>query len=407
MLSKHRWWAVVAAALSIFLVSADMTIVALALPAIAHHFQLADQLASAVPLAYSIPMTLFILPLGNLINRFRLLALFLLAVLGFSLSSVICGLAPNVLLFFIGRVLQGSFGALIAPLAIAVAAVVVAPHERGRAMGIIGAIAALGGVAGPAIGGLLLASWGWSAIFFVNVPVSVIAALLALSSLRGVSLGSRESESGFRQMSMLLRRPSFLWALLSLLSTVMVGGALFYLLPFDLSSVQQLAPASAGLVLLCLPLGMTVMGPVGGYFTDRYGVKPPIIASTVLLLIAGSILALSVQQPTSALDLAWRLLLVGLSLGLFDGPNQTLLVSIGSKETVGAASALSQLGRNLGFIGGPLLVSISWIWLSHSPTQMVGGMLIVVGLSLLSLLLACLSIQGKVPAISAEKGMVR
>src|SRR5438105_9774447 len=270
---ERRWLAVSAIGLSLFLSALDATIVALALPPIANHFQLSDSLASAVTLGYAIPLTVLILPSGDLVGRFRVLPTFLLAVLGFGLGSIICGLASDFALLLVGRVVQGCFGALIATQGIAVAAAVVSPGERGSAMGLIGALAPLGGVAGPGIGGLLLARFGWSSIFFVNLPACLLAALLGIFSLRGVRLGDRQSGNAYRQMVGLLRRPPFLWGLLAFFCSVTVGAALYYLLPFDLSAVQRIAPAQAGVILLCVPLGMGGMGILGGYLTDRYGAR--------------------------------------------------------------------------------------------------------------------------------------
>src|SRR5437763_13296001 len=201
---ERRWLAVVAVGLSIFLSALDATIVALALPPIAQHFQLSDSLASTVTLSYAIPLTVLILPCGDLVSRFRTLPLFLVAVLGFGLGSLTCGLASNFPLLLLGRVIQGGFGALIATQGIAVAAAVVSPAERGRAMGLIGSLAPLGGVAGPGIGGLLLSRFGWSSIFFVDVPFCLLAALLGTFTLRGVRLGDRQF-SAYYQMAGLLR----------------------------------------------------------------------------------------------------------------------------------------------------------------------------------------------------------
>src|SRR2546430_16364835 len=212
---ERRWLAVTAIGLSLFLSALDATIVALALPPIAHHFQLSDSLVSVVTLSYAIPLTLLILPAGDLIGRFRVLPTFLVAVLGFGLGSIICGLASSFSLLLVGRVVQGCFGAVIATQGIAVAAAVVSSGERGRAMGIVGVLAPLGGVAGPGIGGLLLANFGWPSVFFVNVPFCLLAALLGLFSLRGVRLGGRPPGGAYRPTAGLLRPPSFPWGLLA------------------------------------------------------------------------------------------------------------------------------------------------------------------------------------------------
>jgi MFS transporter, DHA2 family, multidrug resistance protein len=401
---KRRWLAVIALGLSLFLSALDATIVALALPPIAHHFQLSDSLASAVTLSYAIPLTLLILPSGDLVSRFRTLPTFLIAVLGFGLGSLTCGLASNFALLLVGRVVQGCFGALIATQGIAVAAAVVSPGERGRAMGLIGALAPLGGVAGPGIGGLLLAHFGWSSIFFVNVPVCLLVALLGIFSLRGVRLGDRRSDSAYGRMGQLLRRPPFLWGLLAFFCSVTVGGALYYLLPFDMSAIQHISPSLAGVILLCVPLGMGVMGILGGSLTDRYGARPFILLGSGLLLVGLLLLTLIVQAPTSALDLAWRLLLVGMGIGLFTGPNQTLLMSIGARETMGAASALSNLGSRLASVCASLALGLTWTFLANESAQMVVGILVIDGVAVLNLLFAWLSLQRRPQDTSTEQG---
>jgi DHA2 family multidrug resistance protein-like MFS transporter len=398
---ERRWLAVVALGLSLFLSALDGTIVALALPAIARHFQLSDSLASAVTLSYAIPLTLLILPSGDLVGRFRTLPTFLISVVGFGLGSLICGLVPNFALLLVGRVVQGCFGAVIATQAIAVAAAVVLPGERGRAMGLIGALAPLGGVAGPGIGGLLLASSGWSAIFFVNVPVCLLAALLGLFSLRDVRL--LRSGSAYRQMGGLLRRPPFLWGLLAFFCSVTIGSALYFLFPFDLSNVQHIAPAHAGVILLCVPLGMGLMGILGGYLTDRYGAQPFILTGSGLLLVGLILLTLVVQSPTAEFDLAWRLLLTGIGIGLFSGPNQTRLMSVGARETMGAASALSNLVSRLATVCGPLGVGLVWTFLASESAQMIVGILLIDGFAVLNLLFAWLSIQRRARGVSTEE----
>jgi predicted MFS family arabinose efflux permease len=229
-----------------------------------------------VTLSYTIPILLLILPCGDIMNRFRTLPLFLIAVLGFGVGSSICGLATSFPFLLVGRVIQGCFAALITTQGIAVAAAVVAPHERGRAMGIVGSLAPLGGVAGPGIGGLLLAHWSWSVVFLVNIPICLLTALLGLLSLRNMSLVKQRSgsASGFRQMGALLRRSSFLLGLLGFLCSVTIASSLYYLFPFDLSNVQHFTPSTAGLLLLCMPLGMGIVGLLGGFLTDRYGARP-------------------------------------------------------------------------------------------------------------------------------------
>ena len=198
-------------------------------------------------------------------------------------------------------------------------------------------------------------------------------------------------------------RPQFLWGLLAFFCSVTVGGALYYLLPFDMSNVQHIVPAQAGVILLCVPLGMGVMGILGGYLTDRYGAKPFVLTGSGLLLAGLLLLTLIVQSPTSELDLAWRLLLIGMGIGLFTSPNQTRLMSVGAPETMGAASALSNLVARLGTVCGPLLVGLVWTFLASESAQMGVGILLIDGFAVLNLLFAWLSIQRRARGVSKEE----
>ena len=170
-----------------------------------------------------------------------------------------------------------------------------------------------------------------------------------------------------------------------------------------MSNVQHIVPAQAGVILLCVPLGMGVMGILGGYLTDRYGAKPFVLTGSGLLLAGLLLLTLIVQSPTSELDLAWRLLLIGMGIGLFTSPNQTRLMSVGARETMGAASALSNLVARLGTVCGPLLVGLVWTFLASESAQMGVGILLIDGFAVLNLLFAWLSIQRRARGVSKEE----
>jgi MFS family permease len=393
-LSPKRWVAVAAVGLSIFLSALDATIVALASPIIARQLHLSDSLASAIFLAYSVPLTLLILPSAELMRRYRTLPIFLVAVVGFCLGSIICGLAPTLAVLLVGRIVQGSFAALLATQGIAVAASVVSPTERGRAMGLVGSLAPLGAVAGPGIGGLLLTRLDWHVIFFVNVPIGAAAALLGLVSLRGVGL-AKAAQSGFHQIPWLLRRPQFVWGLLGFLASTTVAAGLYFLFPFDLTGIQRFGSAIAGLLLLCVPLGMGVMGIVGGYLTDRFGARRFTLIGSSLVLLGLLLLGPVLVQPVAALNCAWRLLLIGAGIGLFTGPNQTLLMSAGPRETIGTASALSNLSARLGSVIGPLALGILWALLPGMSRQMVAGVTALTLLAAFTLLAAWMASKKK------------
>ena len=113
------------------------------------------------------------------------------------------------------------------------------------------------------------------------------------------------------------------------------------------------------------------------------------ISRLVVPGVAGLILlSLVLAHPTSVLDCTCRLALIGIGMGLFNGPNQTLLMSVGTRETMGAASALSNLSARLGSVIGPLLLGILWSFLPDLALQMNSGGLVLVVLAALSVFCA-------------------
>ena len=127
-------------------------------------------------------------------------------------------------------------------------------------------------------------------------------------------------------MTGLVKRPAFLAGLIAFLLGVTTSVVLYYMLPFDLVSIQDLGPSLAGSVLLLVPFGMMMMGVVGGYLTDKYNPKPLILCGTILLVLGVLSLSPVVASRTSVLDLSWRLLLLGGGIGLFSSPNSTMLI---------------------------------------------------------------------------------
>jgi DHA2 family multidrug resistance protein-like MFS transporter len=321
------------------------------------------------------------------VKRYPTLPTFAASVLGFGLSSVVCGLAPSITILLAGRVVQGVFAALIGTQGFAVAGAIVSPKERGRAMGVLGTIAPLGGVAGPGVGGLLLSTFGWPSIFFVNVPVCLLAAILGSISLRGLRLlkWGVAQKSVYAQMVGLLKHRSFAASLFAFFFSVTASVSLYYMIPFDIGGIQGLAPAFSGAVLLSVPLGMMVMGMLGGYLTDSYGPRLFMLMGAVLFLLGAASLSIAVSSRTSELDLIWRLLLIGCGIGLFSSPTSTIIMGFGGREAMAAASSLTNLAARLGTVVGSVAIGIAWTFTSGIAAQVAVAMLIVDALALSTL----------------------
>jgi len=170
----------VAAILGTTVVTVDSTVVNVALPAIADDLGggLAGQQWTSN--AYLLTLSSLLLVAGSLGDLFGARRVFALGVIGFGVTSVFCALAPTVELLVAARALQGVFGALLTPSALAVIVATFPPDERGRAVGAWTAWGGIGTVLGPLIGGQLVDSASWRWIFAINVPIVLITLFLVL-----------------------------------------------------------------------------------------------------------------------------------------------------------------------------------------------------------------------------------
>lgn len=405
----NRWWAVVAAGLSVFMATVDMSIVSVALPTFGETFTVPPSTVQWVVLAYSLPMVALMLPAGRWADAVDKRGAFVLAVLGFAAASAAAGFSPSLKWLLGARLVQGMFGSLMSALVPAIAAAAVPPQQRGRAMGVIGALGPLGSITGPGLGGLLISIFGWRSIFFVNIPAGLLVAIIGASAIsaQGVLTMPRGSWAveaavlgagalalfaalhqaalggamnpvvlalfGIAILAVVVwrRRPeamvvSELYSVrefrgavgaLTLLATV--GGTLYYLLPFFLQEVLHTPPREIGFTVLTLPLAMGGVAPLGGYLADRWDNRPTALLGALWGAI-GLLFLLPLDPDWHPGDVVWRLGVIGLGMGLFAGPNQSAIMGSAPARLAGTAGALSGLARNLGFAFGPALATAVW-----------------------------------------------
>ena len=173
------WPALWSLIIGFFMILIDTTIVSVANPAILRglHTDIDSVIwvTSAYLLAFAVPLLIT----GRLGDRFGPKNLYLIGLVIFTLSSAWCGFADSVGLLIAARVVQGVGGALMSPQTMAVITRIFPPERRGQALGLWGATAGVATLVGPILGGLLVDGFGWEWIFFVNVPIGVVAFVLA------------------------------------------------------------------------------------------------------------------------------------------------------------------------------------------------------------------------------------
>ena len=421
--TPSKWTIFSLVATGSFMSTLDSSIVNVALPNLMG--ELGTNLATIewVVLVYLIAFTSLILSFGRLsdiIGRRRIL---ICGHLLFSGASLLCALSSGVGMLIFARALQGAGGAMIMSCSQALIVDAFPLQQRAKALGGIGTVVAAGLTSGPAIGGFVLTHFSWWMIFAINVPVGLVAAILASRILKGTPADTRRDEpfdlagglyiaTGFGALFVALTH-AFQWGYLSVpvvgltifsllffwlfarhelrathpilapallvepqfflpvLSSVSLYTALFtmvFLMPFYLIFPMGYSEAQAGSVMMIPFALLFVVPPFSGALADRMGSRTLCVVGMATLAIALALLAWPKSTLTFS-QIALRLGLLGFGVALFLPPNNTTIMGTVPPETRGVASSMVGAARNLGMVLG---VAIAGAIFNHTFTKLSG-----------------------------------
>jgi len=427
-------WALASLSLSMLLPSLGTSIANVGLPAMAQAFSATFQEVQWVVLAYLLAITCLIVSvgrLGDLIGRRRLL---LAGIFLFTLASALCGLAPTLWLLIAARAAQGLGAAIMLALTMAFVSETVPKERTGSAMGLLGAMSAIGTTLGPSLGGLLIGAFGWPSIFFVNVPLGAVTLLLVRRFLPVDRPIVKTDRPGFDHLGTLLLavtlaafalamttgRNSFGLVNVALLCTSGLGVGLFAVVearapsplmrlamfrapalsagfamsilvttvvmatlvvgPFYLASALALDPARAGLVMSTGPLAAALASVPAGRFVDRFGAHRMTFAGLMAMAAGSSILPLMAVRFGAAGYIA-PLIVITAGYAVFQAANNTAVMADLRADQRGLISGMLNLARNLGLITGASLMGTVFALgaattsgVSASPAAVAGGM---------------------------------
>ncbi|MGN6425963.1 MAG: DHA2 family efflux MFS transporter permease subunit [Leifsonia sp.] len=398
------WLAIVAASLPMFMATLDNLVVTSALPVIARDLSASIEELQWVVNAYTLSFATLMLMAVGLGDRFGRRTVFLGGIAVFTLASAASALATEPWMLIAARAIQGAGAAALLPLSLTLLASSVSTRLRPAAIGIWGGISGLGVALGPLIGGAVVEGWNWQAIFWLNVPLGVIAVplvLLALpnsfgervrADLVGLLLAApgvlgvvfaivRGNDAGWGSPEVLVplvagalllvafvlwesrtsapllplrlfRDRSFTVAnLVGVTFSFGIFGAIFILIQF-LQVVQGHTPLEAGVMTMPWTLAPMVVAPLTGLFASRTGTRLPIVAGLVLLAAAMGWIALTLSA-TLAYSAMWPpFLLAGIGMGLVFAPSSTAVLAnmrpADHAKASGANSTLREIGVALG-----------------------------------------------------------
>ncbi len=398
----HPWLALFAVSLGLMMVMLDATVVAIANPAIGHDLNASLSGLQWVTNAYLLAVAVLIITAGKAGDRFGRKRVFLTGVVGFALASAACGLAPSIGALIAFRAVQGLAGALLMPSTLAIIRAAFPDRLLQQAIGIWAGASAVSVASGPIVAGLVVehASWRW--VFFLNVPVALVAVgvggwviaesrdekavdekfdlagmAVLCASLFALVWGIIKSQTlgwddvvtvfslaasvlGFALFALREREaehpllPLRLFRKLSLSAGVvlvlLLGFALFgvvFFLSLYLQRVRGFSPAETGVRTLPLTATLVVAAPLGGLVSARIGPRLPLVSG--MALVGTGMLGLSRLSPHTDYGDIWPWLLVlGLALGLVQTAATQTILGNAPVRVAGVAGGLQQTALQVG-----------------------------------------------------------
>ena len=189
----HRTLITVCLMIATLMQALDSTIANVALPYMQGSLSASYDQITWVLTSYVVMAAILTAPIGWLANRFGRKNLFIVCLAGFTVTSMLCGIAGSLTQMVVYRALQGAFGAALVPLSQSTLLDIYPPEQRGSAMSLWGMGVMVGPILGPTLGGYLTADFNWRYVFFVNLPFGIIAILGLLFLMPKVKLAAKTS----------------------------------------------------------------------------------------------------------------------------------------------------------------------------------------------------------------------
>ncbi len=430
----YKWIVAIVVIFGLFMSILDTTIVNIAIPRLQTAFGADLNSVQWVITGYTLAQGVAIPLTGYFSNRFGLKRFYIVALTAFTLGSLLCGLAWSLPVLILFRILQGFGGSFLLPMTITLLYREFPPQERGVATGFLGIPILLAPALGPSLGGYIVTFGSWQLIFFVNVPIGILAVILSFLLLREFRPEGRQSFDFAGFVFVAAGLASVLYALSSAstdgwgsttvlgfliggilalvifvvveLSIIRRGGqplldltvfaymsftsanianicitfALFgglFVIPIYLQNLRGLSAFQTGLILIPQALGSMVSSLVGGRLVDRLGVRAVVIPGLLIAAFAFWQLSfLSLYTPYGWFQVL--LIMRGLGIGLVAQPLIVAALSEIPPRQLAQASAINSVIRS---VAGSLAVAIlatviqtqSKVHFSHLAEQVTPG----------------------------------
>ncbi len=413
-----KWFILINVLIGATMSALDVSIVNVAMPTLKTELNTTMAVVEWVAMSYMLTLTIFLPFFGRLADMFGRSKLYNAGFVVFTVGSLFCGMATSAVYIIIARVIQAVGAGLLQANSVALITQAFPGTERGKAIGIQGAVQAIAMAVGPFVGGILIATIGWRAVFYINIPIGILGTIAALLILppnqkvekkesidylgtvffaaglaflvlvfnEGVKLGwgSNTIIVYFLHACILLglfiltelrvkhplidlklfKNSTFLIGNLTGMMSYYVMFAVLFLMPFYFEKVLNLSPVLTGTLLMPIPLAMALVAPVSGHLSDRFGSR--IMTASGMLVSASACFALLfLGVHVHLVVLVGELILLGVGMGMFTPPNNSAIMGAAPREKLGLAGGVLNMMRSLGLIFGVDISGVIFTTLEH------------------------------------------
>ncbi len=403
--ANRKWWTLVAVSFGLFMIMLDNTVVNVALPSIRRDLGISISELEWVVNAYALTFGVLLLTGGKLADMLGRRAIFIAGLVVFTGASLWCGLAGGAASLIAARTVQGVGAALMNPATLSIITATFPPRQRGTAIGIWAGVSALALAIGPLVGGLITERVNWNWIFFINVPigiVAIVAAFLLIKESRDTSAEQRPDVAGLATSAIFLfsliyaliegnsygwgsarilgafaiaavslaaflvlearqrlpmldlslfRNRTFSGANTTMLLVALAMFGVFFYVSLYMQQILRFSPIQAGASFLPMTVLIILFAPLAGRYSDRIGSRA--LAGTGMLLLAVSLFLFSrLGVHSDFWHLLPGMLVGGTGMALTMTPTTAAAMSAVSRDKAGVGSAvinsMRQVGGSLG-----------------------------------------------------------
>jgi EmrB/QacA subfamily drug resistance transporter len=388
----------------------DGSIVNVALPKMADELNVSMAEIEWVVTSFLIIIAATILIFGRLGDIKGKIKIFKFGVVIFTIGSFLCGLTDSLIVLVIARAIQAIGAAATMATNQGIITQVFPSNERGRALGILGTFVALGAMAGPPLGGFIVSAVSWKYIFLVNVPVGIVAFILIMrifpksnkvidekldgkgallftifivalfgALVQGQSIGydnlamisafvlsaiafitfiivENKEELPLLQLK-IFKNSLFSVSIVCAVTSFVAISASNIILPFYFQDVLKMTTKQCGLFMMVSPIVLSVVAPFSGYLSDKIGSEILTFIGLTVTSI-GLLLISSLNENSSLVVLVTFIVIMSIGNGMFQSPNNSLVMSTVSKDKLGIAGSVNSLVRNFAMVLGTSLATL-------------------------------------------------